>query len=241
MTDAALAETPKREWTNADIDREIGPSQQRLSAEDLYHSLFPKKLWTDADIDMLIALAEEVGGFKGITYGAERLTAAWEWNQAHKKGKYKLFCLAELATALRSTNDRCLLSQMDADSGCKLCEDATEGMDTPPVSAAPPTPTLSLCPHGNAWGSSCQPCADAKRNRCQHGNPSATCHQCSHPDNAVCRWRECGKWFHAPVRSQVYCSQECLDKSFAREAELKAKYAPQKPENQLAAFLEGRY
>jgi len=245
----------KPEWTNADIDREIGPSQQWLSAEDLYHRLFPRKLWTDADIELLIALATEVGGFKGITYGAERLVAAWEWNQVHKKGKYKLFSLAELAKSLRSTNDRSLLAQMEAHEGCKLCEGICEqdkdntnsrGMDTPPASAPPPSGSEGpcLCPHGNNWGF-CQPCTDkeALRNQCQHGNHTASCYECSHPPNTTCRWKKCGKWFHAESKAHHFCSPECEDKFKAREAEMKALYASEAvpARNQLAAFLDGEY
>jgi len=96
--------------------------RQWLSAEDLYHRMFPSKIWSDEDIRLLIALAEEIGGPKGLTWGGERVKAAWEWNQAHKKGKYRLFTLPELANALRSTNGRSLLAQMDADTGCPLCQ-----------------------------------------------------------------------------------------------------------------------
>lgn len=120
---AMVEETPKPRWTEADVDREVGPGQLWTSAEDVYHSMFPSKTWTDADIELLILLAKEVGGIRGITYGGERVKSAWEWNQVHKKGKPKLllFSIAELANALRSTNDRSLLAQMDADGGCPLC------------------------------------------------------------------------------------------------------------------------
>lgn len=109
-------------------DHDCGPW---ISAEDLYHSLFPNKTWTDADIELLIALAKEVGGIRGVTYGAERAKAAWEWNQIHKKGKWKLFSLAELAKALRSPSDRNLLAQMDADQGCPLCTPEEESEPKP--------------------------------------------------------------------------------------------------------------
>ena len=63
----------KTVWTDADVDREIGPDQLGLSAEDQYHELFPSKLWSDEDIDMLIDLAKEVGGIRGITHGGETI------------------------------------------------------------------------------------------------------------------------------------------------------------------------
>lgn len=258
-----------------------------ITAEELFHSLWPKRTIMDEDTELLIDLAMELDGGLDwyespvgdwhiqVVRGAGILQAAWEWNQIHKKGKYKLFSLAELAKALRSTNDRNLLAQMQAHEGCKLCMDEcvvsgcktlvpkncktesaycdahlpacsnakSKGMDNPPVSA-PSTGGSSLCPHGNNWGL-CQICVDeeAKRNQCQHGNPSATCYKCSHPENAMCRWKECGNWFHAPSKAHRFCSHECENKFTAREEELKKKYARPTPEqeNPLMAFLEGRY
>src|SRR3984957_1407028 len=101
-----------------------------LSAENLYHEMFPSKPWTDADIELLISLVKELDAgldhnpnwFYPVIRGAAILQGAWDWNQTHKKGgKLQLFSLAELAKALRSTNDRNLLAQMRMHEGCKLC------------------------------------------------------------------------------------------------------------------------
>jgi hypothetical protein len=55
--------------------------------------------------------------------GGDLVKQAWEWNQIHKKGKLRLFSLAELARALRSASDRSLLAQIQAHEGCDLCMD----------------------------------------------------------------------------------------------------------------------
>jgi len=94
-----------------------------ISAEDLHVRMFPGKTWTHEDICLMVDLAREVGGIRGITHGAEIMEAAWEWNQIHKTGKMRLFSVAELAKALRSDNPRSLLNQMRAHTGCKLCMD----------------------------------------------------------------------------------------------------------------------
>jgi hypothetical protein len=103
-----------------------------LSAENLNHEMFPSKPWTDADIELLISLVMELdpgldhnpNWFYPVIRGAAILQGAWDWNQLHKKGgKLQLFSLAELARALRSTNDRNLLAQMRMHEGCKLCMD----------------------------------------------------------------------------------------------------------------------
>jgi hypothetical protein len=77
----------------------------------------------DDDLTLLLDLADELG-HGNLVRGSETIKAAWEWNQIHKKGsKYRLYSLAELAKALRSTNDRSLLNQMVTHEGCKLCMD----------------------------------------------------------------------------------------------------------------------
>lgn len=93
-----------------------------LSAEDLFRDMWPDVTWTDENILMLIALEKEmrVRDIR-LHYGGELIRQAWLWNQAHKTGKWKLICLAELDKALRSTSPRSLLAQMRADKGCKLC------------------------------------------------------------------------------------------------------------------------
>jgi hypothetical protein len=120
-----------------------------------------------------------------MTCGADRIKQAWDWNQLHKTGKWLLYSLDELAKALRSTNDRSLLNQMDAHKGCPKCLPATaagiQGMegrergdaerawrgkegatpvDEPPNSAAPPVADPPALCHHNEPRESCQECED---------------------------------------------------------------------------------
>jgi hypothetical protein len=90
---------------------------------EFFNSLWPSKPVMDDDLTLLLDLADELGQ-GNLVGGSETIKAAWEWNQIHKKGsKYRLYSLAELAKALRSTNDRSLLNQMAMHEGCKLCMD----------------------------------------------------------------------------------------------------------------------
>ncbi|MFZ0732195.1 MAG: hypothetical protein WAM79_07720 [Candidatus Sulfotelmatobacter sp.] len=101
-----------------------------MSAEEFFNSIWPNKPIRDEDIILLLDLAKECC-HGDLVRGGERLKAAWEWNQVHKKGKWKLFSLAELAKALRSPSDRNLLAQMDADQGCPLCTPEEESEPKP--------------------------------------------------------------------------------------------------------------
>jgi hypothetical protein len=248
-----------------------------IEAGEFFNSIWPNKLVRDEDVELLLDLAEEVG-HGNLVHGGEIIKQTWEWNQIHKQGKYKLFSLAELAKALRSTNDRNLVAQMQAHRGCKLCEgfeqdtDNTKSkvLDTPPASAAPPGDDDALDPdlckqcQNHPRQSAQGYCEFCFRNHqggngraatedyllpdlpkaviCPHGYlPAADCQQCSHPPNATCRWKECGKRFHGESWKQQFCCPECGDKYEARQAELKAKYAKPEPKHRLAAFLEGQY
>jgi hypothetical protein len=95
-------------------------SELWIQAGDYFNSLWPSKPVTDESLVLLLDLCKELGHGQ-YNLGWDRVRSAWEWNQTHKKGKWKLFSLAELANALRSFSDRSLLAQMDADEGCPLC------------------------------------------------------------------------------------------------------------------------
>jgi hypothetical protein len=117
----------------------------RLSAEELFHSIWPKEPIADEDTELLIDLAMELDGGMdnhmwnpnaGVVRGGRILQDAWNWNQTHKTGKWKLYSLAELAKALRSDIDRNLLAQMNADEGRPKCDtakaEASDGQKPPP-------------------------------------------------------------------------------------------------------------
>ena len=215
-----------------DHDDEAWKDRQWLSAEDLYHELFPSKPITDPQTQMLIDLAEEVGELRGITYGGMRLENAWKWNQARKKGKYKLYGLEGLARAVRSTNERNIFAQMDADEDWEQDKPQPQPMLLPPVAPAPPEP---LTPQ-QEWNM-----ANREQPRCRHGQVvGGDCEECTYPKNAECL--KCKERFHQPnpqrVKTRIqFCSQGCEDAFNARERELAAKYAKPKPEDDLAGFL----
>jgi hypothetical protein len=185
----------------------------------------------------------------------------WHWNHTHKKGKLKFLSMADMAKAWWSADPRCGRVQWENDDPdtCPICtrlrskakqdKDNSNPLPQPPVATAPQpsnsdtSETLEHCPHGNEWGR-CKTCdeLEAERNQCQHGNRSTTCYQCSHPLNADCGWKECGKQFHSKSRLDRFCSSECKAEFEAREKEMMAKYAKpaSAPFNGLAAFLDGR-
>jgi predicted transcriptional regulator len=93
-----------------DLDRE-----EYLVADDLYFDLLPDREAKEEDVVLLAELALE--------FTAQTVRAAWSYNQRHKNGKLKFFGVPDLAAALRSDNDRCLLNQMRVhDENIKACE-----------------------------------------------------------------------------------------------------------------------
>ena len=93
-----------------DLDRE-----EYLVADDLYFDLLPDREAKEEDVVLLAELALE--------FTAQAVRAAWSFNQRHKNGKLKLFGVPDLAAALRSDSDRCLLNQMRVhDENIKACE-----------------------------------------------------------------------------------------------------------------------
>ena len=93
-----------------DLDRE-----EYLVADDLYFDLLPDREAEEEDVVLLAELALE--------FTAQTVRAAWSFNQRHKNGKLKLFGVPDLAAALRSDSDRCLLNQLRAhDENIEACE-----------------------------------------------------------------------------------------------------------------------
>jgi hypothetical protein len=97
-----------------DLDRD-----EYLVADDLYFDLLPDRDPEEGDVVLLAELA--------LDFTAQTVRAAWSFNQRHKNGKLKFFGVTELAVALRSDNDRCLLNQMRVHdeniSACEKCKD----------------------------------------------------------------------------------------------------------------------
>lgn len=197
-----------------------------VEAGEFFNSIWPSKPVRDEDVDLLLDLAKECC-HGDLVRGGERLKAAWEWNQIHKKGKWKLFSLAELAKALGSPNDRSLLAQMDADEGCPLC--------------------MEKCPVCEGY-TDC-PCRRVKSTPMAQPSIAPTTSQPPPVELPVVPQREmitctdCKGEFDSPVgkgwpNRRPFCSEDCRKNFDVRQEELRQKYARPK-EKGLAAFLEG--
>jgi hypothetical protein len=99
-----------------DLDHE-----EYLVAEDLFYDLLPHRDPEEGDVVLLAELALE--------FTAQTVRATWSYNQRHKNGKLKFFGVRDLAAALRSDSDRCLLNQMRVhDENISACE-RCKGLD----------------------------------------------------------------------------------------------------------------